>query len=50
MDSKMKLRPGKENLRQILRLSKSNRKAINRNWSNQKPNPALKWEINKNYK
>ena len=27
---------------------KSNRKAINRNWSNQKANPALKTETGKN--
>ena len=35
-----------------MKLEKSNRKAMNRNWSNQKANPALKTkrEINKYYK
>ena len=33
-------------------VEKSNRKAMNSNWSNQKPNPALKTKMgkNKNYK
>ena len=30
---------------QIYHLKKSNRKAINRNWSNQKANPALKTKV-----
>ena len=40
--------PGiKENLNEKLLFGKSNRKAINRNWNNQKPNPALKTKTGK---